>query len=191
VQVIRRLSLSSIVLFVLAACTIQLAPDYDAGLVDGLNKANAQTLVLFVSLQKGVTPDSFAQYEARYDAAIGAFSALKTQAEARFVPPLGVALVQKIKAASGEGSVFARICAAEADCVNPTPQLISSIADTLTEVEAVHKRKGFPAASPEIAGKCGLAETAQAETIGVMQYECSYLHDVEEALFVETSLKRN
>ncbi|HTH99516.1 MAG TPA: hypothetical protein VL752_01115 [Acidisoma sp.] len=190
-HIVRRGSILAIFLFGLAGCTVQLAPDYDAGLIEGINKANADTLVLFVSLQKGVTPQSFPDFETRYDAAIGSFSALRTQAEARFVPPLSQAFVRRIKAtAIGANSSFGEICQEDTDCINPTPKMLDSIIGTLTEVEAVHKRKGFPAASAVIAGTCGVGETAQAASIGVMQYECSYLHDVEEALFVETSLKR-
>ena len=39
--------------FVLAACTVQLAPAYDPALVQGLDQTNAQTLTLFAELETG------------------------------------------------------------------------------------------------------------------------------------------
>jgi hypothetical protein len=177
----------------LTACTVQLAPDYDASLVDGLNKSNANALVLFASLEKGAKTNSYAYYETRYDAVIGAFTALKTQAEARTVPPLGVSSVARAKTLIGgdQNSMLAQACATNEDCVNPTPKILESLIDTLRRLEKDHKSKGFAAASANIAGKCSTTETAQATTLGVMPYECAYLHGLEEALFVETSLKRN
>ena len=169
----------------LAACTVRLVPDYQPTLVDGLNKANNDTLVLFAALQQGVAPTTYAVYAKRYDVAIGAFSALKTQAEARDVPPLGVSLVDKVKKLGV--ATLAKVCPDSSDCVNPTPKILDSVIGTLTEVQRVHKQKGYLQA----AGSCTPATAAQQAHTGVMFYECAYLEDVRQALFVETSLKRN
>ena len=113
--------------------------------------------------------------------AIGTFSALKTQSEARDVPPLGISLVDKVKNLGG--STLATVCPDSSDCVNPTPKISDSVIGTLTQVQRVHRQKGHLQA----AGSCTAAAAAQQAHTGVMFYECAYLEDVRQALFVETS----
>jgi len=101
----------------LASCTIQLAPSYDAGIVNGLNQANAQAETLFVTVQSGVTKDTFASRQPQYDAVIGQFSALSVQISARampqppsflggkLLPPSDVSQIPLLKEAPSKGAV--------------------------------------------------------------------------------------
>ncbi len=68
----------------LSACTITLAPSYDADLYRGINTLNSQVLALFVSVPAG--GDSCDAHTATYDKVIGLSEALAMQSRARPMP---------------------------------------------------------------------------------------------------------
>lgn len=134
--------------FALAACTIHLVPSYDQGLVDGLNKANTETLTLFAELEgrNDLGKDTFATYEGRYASVIGQFSALKLRADARDVPPLAQRLL-KLKAVE-------RLCGTGADateCVNITPKRLDNIIAGLRTLRNQHRDRGLAPDSIDLA----------------------------------------
>lgn len=134
-------------LFVLTACTIQLVPTYDQALVDGLNKANTETLTLFAELEgQELGKESFATYEARYASVIGQFDALRQRAEARDVPPLAQRLL-KLKTVE-------RLCGTgvgATECVNITPKRLENILAGLRTLRDRHRNRGLASDSIELA----------------------------------------
>jgi hypothetical protein len=116
----------------LSACATAFAPAYDPALVAGFNQANEKALVLFSAVSAGSGAGAFDVYAGQYDGAIGAFGALKLQAEARPVPELPAALA-------------GRVCANdEADgCTNdPTPANLEGIIANLGLLGARHAAAG-------------------------------------------------
>ncbi|MCP4318202.1 MAG: hypothetical protein GY789_19860, partial [Hyphomicrobiales bacterium] len=73
-------------LMVLSGCAIKLAPDYDKSIIDGLTKANEQTLILFATVSSGVSSATYAKREEAYNTQIGMFEAIAIQIKARPVP---------------------------------------------------------------------------------------------------------
>ncbi|NIJ19578.1 hypothetical protein FHS95_001247 [Sphingomonas naasensis] len=132
--------------FVLAACTIHLAPSYDPALVDGLNKAHTETLTLFAGLETASGPETFPAYQERYASVIGQFEALRQRAEAREIPPLAGRLV-KLKAVE-------KLCGSGADateCVNVTPKRLENIVAGLRVLRDRHRTRGLASDSVELA----------------------------------------
>jgi hypothetical protein len=79
--------LLSLMIVLVAGCHAQLAPAYDSSIVDGLTRANEQTMTLFASVSSGTTVASpFTDREKTYNELIGEFDALRLQAEARPAP---------------------------------------------------------------------------------------------------------
>lgn len=70
----------------LTGCAVKLAPDYDKSIVDGLIKANVETLTLMAGISKGADKATFTDREEIYNKIIGQFDALLAQVAARPEP---------------------------------------------------------------------------------------------------------
>lgn len=87
---VRRLYRSCIVVVAsvlsIAACTIQLAPDYDPALSSGIRSVNGEIMSLYSSTSMGTSADTFADRADRYDQIIGSLDALALQSQSRPIP---------------------------------------------------------------------------------------------------------
>lgn len=153
-------------LFVLTACTIQLAPGYDQALAEGLDKANTQTLTLFASVETGSPAAKFSGYEARYSELIGTFEALRQRAENRQIPPLAkrISRIRPIQ----------DFCNSETDptgCVNASPASLKRVTGVLRKMRDRHRSNGL---EPDV----------------VDLFRTDYDTAIAQALTVENALKR-
>ncbi|WP_138472187.1 hypothetical protein [Poseidonocella sp. HB161398] len=126
------------VVIVLAACTVTLAPPYDAELASGLDSTNQTTLILFSALSQGASADEFSRFQGQYDAAIGQFDALRIRADARETPPLSRKAIENIQ-------LFPEFCGMDDGCVNPTPGILETLLSTLRQMRNTHRSRGLPA----------------------------------------------
>lgn len=150
----------------LSACTIQLAPDYDSALVDGLNANNVDALTLFAALEGGSDQANFSEFADDYAETIGAFEALRQRAETRPIPRLASRLDQV--------SFISDICNAQVDaneCINASPAAIGTVVSTLQTVRRRHRDDGLPADLVEL-------------------FKGQYMAAIRRALFVEQALER-
>ena len=76
---------------VLAACSVQLAPDYEQPIVDGLNDFNAAILTHMASVSDGTEPGLNAEAQKVYDSLEGQGMALMMLIEARPTPKPAIA----------------------------------------------------------------------------------------------------
>lgn len=125
---------------VLTACTIQLVPDYDQVLVQGLDQANTEALALFaaVEVETALPASKFSENEARYATLIGRFEALKQRAENRLVPPLGSRLVGI--------RVVRDVCNAEGNgggCLNVSPASLARVLEVIRAMRDMHRETGL------------------------------------------------
>ncbi|MBX3576054.1 MAG: hypothetical protein KF723_02510 [Rhizobiaceae bacterium] len=95
----------------LLGCAIRLAPDYDQSIVDGLEAANEEAMVLFAATANGAAPGTFGEREAAYNALIGKLDSLRVTAQARPDPA----------SFAPAGGMTADIATLE----SPTPQVLS------------------------------------------------------------------
>ncbi|HWA88518.1 MAG TPA: hypothetical protein VG889_00675 [Rhizomicrobium sp.] len=158
-------------LALLAGCTIQLAPSYDAGIVTGLNAANTQAQTMFATVSSGVTKDTYSAREAQYNAMIGQFSALDAQIAARPMPQ--------------PPSWFANHVLPSSD-VNQIPRLnapskaaLDHIVVTLTMMRDTDAAAGL-AAAPS-------CPASSSPTCGFKQ---DYMQNFDSALTYESALQR-
>ncbi|MFC0396879.1 hypothetical protein [Paraburkholderia rhizosphaerae] len=70
----------------IAACTVQLAPDYDPALSSGIRNVNSEIMSLYSSTSMGTSADTFAERADRYDQIIGSLDALALQSQSRPIP---------------------------------------------------------------------------------------------------------
>ncbi len=110
----------------LAACTVRLAPDFDRGILNGLIKANEQTLVHFAAVSAGVTSGTFQKREATYNGLIGQFDAVRVQVLSRPTPRPMIAKLLGIGVSQGSRPDEIEILEA------PTAQILETVIDTLT-----------------------------------------------------------
>ena len=153
--------------FLLAACTIQLAPDYDQALVEGLDEANTSALTLFAALETGSPQSEFGEYEERYAELIGTFDALRQRALTRQIPPLAARLSRL--------SIVNSLCNSESDptgCVNTSPASLEEVLRLLRRMRDTHN--GANGLAPDI----------------VQVFRDSYNVAIAQALTVENALKR-
>jgi len=152
--------------FVLAACTISLAPAYDQALVEGLDQANVETLTLFAALEGGSPRSKFGDYEMRYAGVIGRFEALRQRAGQRQIPPLAARL-------SRLGPVQ-HLCATATDptaCVNTSPSSLGEVVAVLRQMRDTHRLRDLAADDVE-------------------NFRNAYSPAIGQALTVENALKR-
>ena len=153
-------------LFVLTACTIQLAPAYDRALVEGLDQANTETLTLFAAVESGSPAAKFGGYERSYAELIGTFEALRQRAENRQIPPLAKR-ISRI-------SMVRDFCDSRTDptgCVNASPASLRRVAEVLRKMRDRHRSNGL---EPDVVGL----------------FRTDYNTAIAQALTVETALKR-
>lgn len=82
----RAVNIIFLAVFFLTSCAIQLAPQYDQALFDGITETNTQTMQLFATVSSGTSADTFSQRETTYNNLIGTVDALAMQSLARPVP---------------------------------------------------------------------------------------------------------
>lgn len=153
--------------FVLAGCQASLAPSYDPALIAGVNAANQEALVLFSEVSTGAPTARYATLAPKYDALIGKFDALRLQAEARDVPPLGRRIA---KALTAKNEQLAEICGEDAiNCVNASPRSLEAIVNNFARMKTSTRTKDL---------------TAETVTLHKNAYEIS----IQQVLVVETAL---
>ena len=87
-----------------AACTTQLAPNYDASLASGIHDVNTEIMGLYSTTSLGTSAKTFASRVQSYDEIIGKLDALTLQSQSRPVPDVQVA--QKIESYLKARSAF-------------------------------------------------------------------------------------
>ena len=124
---------------VLAACGIRLAPSYDTSLVNGLARANEETMTLFATVASGGTKATFPRREKTYDELIGKFDALRLEASARPNPgpPPGTALLLGSNTAAQQRVTDATTA--------PTSDVLASIIRIITTMRESDRKQGLPA----------------------------------------------
>ena len=153
-----------LLLLVLGACAVTLAPAYDAGLVARLNAANEKTLTLFSAVKNGSPASAFPNFAARYDELIGAFDAARIQAEAREVPSVSQRVLDLVGGSD--------ICPEPEDCANPTPRILATVTGNLDRMKATHAARGLQSDIVEI-------------------FKEAHETSIRQALEVENAFKRN
>ena len=173
----RILPVALLLALALSACTIQLAPDYDASVVSSLNKANTDAQTLFASISYGVPASSFDKREQQYNNVIGEFSALVSQLEARpmpqppsffskALPPNDVKEINLLTAA-------------------PSIDALKHLVGTLTMMRDTDRKMGLPPSTPQ-----ACVQGAGAGMPTACLFENSYKADFNDALTYETALQR-
>lgn len=168
VLILLRLFVAAVAAASLGACAVQLAPDYDAQLLDGLMEANEEALVLFAKVETGSPQNQFAGLADEYALVIAKFDALKQRAAARQNPPLTQRLA-KMK-------FFATFCDSASDpggCLNATESSLTEVLDTFRTMRNRHRDQST-----------GLGE------VDVQLFRGRYDIQMHQALTVETALKR-
>jgi len=158
------------IFFVLAACSVSLAPDYDQALHDGLNNTNQSALTLFSALSGGSSKAQFGKYEKTYNEVIGAFGALLSRANSRPEPVLS----QRLSTMLNRHPKLKSICASvpeDTSCATVTPLALIEIIQTISKIRDRHRSKGI---------------LASHLLLLTNDYEIS----IEQALTVEAALKR-
>jgi len=153
-------------LILLSGCAIQLVPDYDQALLDGLNDANTEALTLFAQVESGSPADEFPSYARDYAREIGKFGALRQRAQSRYVPPLASRLAEK--------KIIRDFCASESNptgCLNASPESIGEILSGLRTMRDLHRQRGL-------------------ENGAVVAFRNRYDIQIDQALTVENALKR-
>lgn len=78
--------LLSISLGLFISCKASLAPEYDKAIVDKVTTTSEKTMSFLATVSGGTSNNDFNKREKTYNELIGAFDALKLQAEARPIP---------------------------------------------------------------------------------------------------------
>ena len=121
------------VLLTLAACSIQLSPQFNKAIYDRVIDLNVQTETLFAGLAMGGTAADFRTEAVRYDDIIGGFSALRMQIAPRSVPNTNLRSL-------GLGSLTALCAGTPAVCVDATGHHLDKIIALLTSQRDAHQR---------------------------------------------------
>lgn len=121
----------------LAGCGIRLAPSYDRAIVDGLTRANEETMTLFASLAAGAPKNTFAAREPSYGALIGRFEALRLEAQVRPLPQTSIPVALVF---GNNPQTQQRI--AEATTA-PTPDILATIIRTITTMREADRKQGL------------------------------------------------
>lgn len=126
------------ILLLLAGCAIQLAPNYDKAVADGLNAASTETMVLMASASAGTHPTNFSGRENAYNGLIGRLDALALLAAARPMP--------KNKVTETINKLFDkrhRQPLSDDDSVPPSAHAIEKIASTVTKMRDTDRKQGL------------------------------------------------
>lgn len=133
-----RLQCLVLLLCLLNACAMPLAPAYDKAVSDGLNAANTDAMTLFASISLGVQKHDFASRAEQYAQVIGKLDALAISANARPVPKNAVtdkinAVLDKSLPATAEKS----------DARLPSVMAIRKIAETVIKMRDTDVKQGL------------------------------------------------
>ena len=153
-------------LLLFSGCAIQLVPDYDQALIEGLSDANTEALTLFAQVENGSTAEEYSEYARDYAVLIGKFGALRQRAQSRYVPPLAGRLAEK--------KIIRDFCASETNpngCLNASPESIGEILSNLRQMRDLHRQRGLEAGA-------------------VIAFRNRYDIQIDQALTVENALKR-
>ncbi|MEO9600258.1 hypothetical protein [Parasphingorhabdus sp.] len=153
-------------LFLFSGCAIQLVPDYDQALLDGLNDANTEALTLFAQVESGSTAEEYPSHARDYAVLIGKFGALRQRAQSRYVPPLASRLAEK--------KIIRDFCASETNpngCLNASPASIGEILANIRRMRDLHRERGLQSGA-------------------VVAFRNRYDIQIDQALTVENALKR-
>ncbi|HBC09206.1 MAG TPA: hypothetical protein DC046_16730 [Rhodospirillaceae bacterium] len=86
-RLLKRISVLTLTLMVLAACTVRLAPEHEQAIVDGLQALSSETETLFVSVREGTkTVDYASKRKDVYDKLIGKAQGLMVLVDVRPEP---------------------------------------------------------------------------------------------------------
>ena len=150
-------------LALLAACTVQLAPTYDAELVTGLDEANIRALSLFAALDGGSPQTAFEQHAMEYAAVIGSLDGLRQRAETRPLPPLAERLAQS--------RFFADFCSDPTACLSASPASLGRALDVMRMMRRRHRSSDLPGDEVDL-------------------FKRDYETAIKQSLFVEQALER-
>jgi len=149
----------------LAGCSVKLVPSYDRTIVEGLTEANRETLELFAAVSNGAPGETFGEREPKYNELIGAFDALRLQADARPVPrPL---VLQWFGLGTPDGKQPEEIEKLQ----NPTPGILEEVRETLIRMRETDRGGRLSATL-------------------VTGFKNSYELSIDQALTVEKALER-
>ena len=152
--------------FVLAACTVQLAPSYDPVLANGLNEAHTEALTLFAAVEEGSPASKFSDFEMRYAGLIGRFETLRQRASMRDIPPLARRISRL--------SIVQDFCNSQSDptsCVNASPSSMGRVLEVVRQMRNTHRSRGLA-----------------VDTVTL--FRTDYSTAIEQALTVENALQR-
>jgi hypothetical protein len=123
--------------FALAGCATRLAPAYDRSIVDGLARANEETMTLFASVVSGTPKESFSKREPIYDELIGRFDALRLQAQGRPAPQVSAPVALFL---GNDAQAQQRLADAGA---TPTPAILATLIRTMTMMRDTDRTRGL------------------------------------------------
>lgn len=125
------------VALVLAGCGVRLAPNYDRSIIDGLGRANEETMTLFATVASGVPKNTFPARSQTYDELIGKFDALRLEAQVRPSPQTPAAATL----------IFGNNPQAQQQIANattaPTPDILATIIRTITMMRETDRKQGL------------------------------------------------
>lgn len=133
-------SIAPIIVLLGAGCATQLAPKYDQAIADGLTAANKDIQTLFVTVENGVTKDTYSTRAQTYISIIGSLNALEIQAKLRPIPDsIELGKVNSILSASGLGQLTQ-----DKDFTNiPSVRSIHDTADTIAHMQKADESAGL------------------------------------------------
>lgn len=149
----------------LVGCTTTLAPPYDKTLVDGLKKANTETMTFFASIYGGTEKATFDERKKVYASLIGQFDALAMQSLIRGLPKDGKAIKKVNEFLDKRGLPHL------ADSEVPSAAALKKISEGLSSMRDIDQKQGLSGAE-----------------VGAFKREVSIYLD--QALTYESFLKR-
>ena len=128
----------------LSACMVQLAPAYDASIVDGLGAANQDIQLLFAQIGTAVDASNFSARKPQYDKIVGELGAAELQIKTRPMPsPKAIA-----KAAAALQRL--RIAGVAVDpnfTAYPSARAVHDLQDTIQHMEGFDEKSGLRGAA--------------------------------------------
>ncbi|MET1253993.1 hypothetical protein [Aliikangiella maris] len=124
------------VLFLISGCAIQLAPNYDKSLYDGITQSNNDILTLVAQVADGTSSSDFKQRESTYNSLIGRIDALALQSNARPVPDSKV--IDKVN-----NYLTSRGIATVTSSEIPSATALKEISKNLTKMKQTDQTRGL------------------------------------------------
>jgi hypothetical protein len=120
----------------LSACPVQLAPDYDPAIYNGITGVNLAAMEFFASASGGTDAASYADREGTYNKLIGTLDALQIQSSARPVPK------NKITDQVNDWLTKKGLPPVDDDHI-PSAMALAGISKTLTVMRNTDKKQGL------------------------------------------------